>query len=419
MGAVFDFFSPSTVKGSRKITTRAFIRVNSSTLYLNDYNDYESKIQEYKRELEKAIDQNPDGTNRKIYYQLKNIQQALGLTDEAVAVAYTSLGNDLQQQGYIEAEVISIFEEAIRIDCKVAAAYSALGTILYKQGNKKEAIKKLETARSLFIERGMVAEADKIKQLIEYLHKSNNFWSYISHFWSHITSLLISSPETSEPIDGNARQEEMNRRLWRLEKRHTFHEVASASATRTILILAVNPKTTLPLRLGEEVRDIDAGLLQRAKKREQFEIKQQWAVRVRDVYRALLDVKPQIVHFSGHGAGDEGLALEDETGQVRFVDAEALAGVFKLFASEVECVVLNACYSEVQAEAIVKHIPYVIGMNKAIGDKAAIEFAVGFYDALGAGKPVEFAYQLGCNAIRLAGIAEHLTPRLLKKGSTS
>ncbi len=195
-------------------------------------------------------------------------------------------------------------------------------------------------------------------------------------------------------------------------------EVASASATRTILILAANPKTTLPLRLDEEVREIDAGL-QRAKEREQFEIKQQWAVRVRDVYRALLDIKPQIVHFSGHGAGDEGLALENETGQVRFVDAEALAGLFELFASKVECVVLNACDSEVQAEAIVKHIPYVIGMNKAIGDKAAIEFAVGFYDALGAGESVEFAYQLGCNAIRLSGIAEHLTPRLLKKGSTS
>ncbi|MBW4607247.1 MAG: CHAT domain-containing protein [Hassallia sp. WJT32-NPBG1] len=133
----------------------------------------------------------------------------------------------------------------------------------------------------------------------------------------------------------------------------------------------------------------------------------------------LLDIKPQIVHFSGHGAGDEGLALEDETEQVRFVDAEALAGLFELFASQVECVVLNACYSQVQAKAIVKHIPYVIGMNKAIGDKAAIEFAVGFYDALGAGESVEFAYQLGCNAIRLAGIAEHLTPKLFKKGSTS
>jgi hypothetical protein len=32
---------------------------------------------------------------------------------------------------------------------------------------------------------------------------------------------------------------------------------------------------------------------------------------------------------------------------------------------------------------------------------------------------VEFAYQLGCNAIRLAGIAEHLTPMLKKKSVTN
>lgn len=133
-------------------------------------------------------------------------------------------------------------------------------------------------------------------------------------------------------------------------------------------------------------------------------------MRVRDVHRTLLDFKPQIVHFSGHGEGDDGLALENESGQIQFVNAEALAGLFDLFANKVECVVLNACYSEVQAEAIVKHISYVIGMNKA-----AIEFAVGFYDALGAGESVEFAYQLGCNAIRLAGIAEPLTPKLKKR----
>lgn len=192
-------------------------------------------------------------------------------------------------------------------------------------------------------------------------------------------------------------------------------EATVTSGTRKILILAANPKTTSPLRLDEEIREIDAGL-HRAKKREQFEIEQRWAVRVRDVHRALLDTKPQIVHFSGHGEADQGLALEDETGQVQFVSTEAIAGLFELFASQVECVVLNACYSEVQAKAIVRHIPYVIGMNKKIGDKAAIEFAVGFYDALGAGESVEFAYQLGCNAIQLAGILEHLTPRLVKKG---
>lgn len=54
-------------------------------------------------------------------------------------------------------------------------------------------------------------------------------------------------------------------------------------------------------------------------------------------------------------------------------------------------------------------------MKKAIGDKAAIEFAVGFYDALGSGQPIEFAYKLGCAAIRLAGIKEELTPILQKK----
>jgi len=97
------------------------------------------------------------------------------------------------------------------------------------------------------------------------------------------------------------------------------------------------------------------------------------------------------------------------------VTGEALAGLFELFADQVQCVVLNACYSDVQAVAIARHIPYVIGMNAAIGDRAAIEFAISFYDALGAGREIPFAYKLGCNAIQLAGIPESLTPVLHQK----
>ena len=155
--------------------------------------------------------------------------------------------------------------------------------------------------------------------------------------------------------------------------------------------------------------------MQRAKKRELFDLKQRWAVRFGDVYQALLDFKPQIVHFSGHGSGNDGLALEDEDGNLKLVDNLALAKLFELFSTTVECVVLNACYSEVQAIAIAKHIPYVIGMNQEIGDKAAIKFATGFYNALGAGESVEFAYKLGCNVIQLDGIPEHLTPVLKKR----
>nr|WP_277878442.1 TIR domain-containing protein [Coleofasciculus sp. FACHB-SPT36] len=162
------------------------------------------------------------------------------------------------------------------------------------------------------------------------------------------------------------------------------------------------------------MRDIAEGL-QRAQKREQFNLEQRLAVRPRDIQRAILDVSPQIIHFSGHGKGEQGLIFEDEIGNTKLVNGDALAGLFELFAEQVNCVVLNGCYSEVQAKAIAQYIPYVIGMNQAIGDKAAIEFAVGFYDALGAGRSIEFAYKLGCSAIRLAGIAEYLTPVLLKQ----
>jgi hypothetical protein len=182
---------------------------------------------------------------------------------------------------------------------------------------------------------------------------------------------------------------------------------------KTILILAANPKNTTQLGLDEEFREIH-GVLGRAGRQDQFVLKQQWAVTSRAVQTAMLDFNPQIVHFSGHGAGDKGLVFEDGTGQVKFVDAEALAGLFKLFAKQVECVILNACYSEVQADAIARHINYVIGMNQPIGDKAAIEFAVGFYNALGAGRIVEEAYEFGCNAIQMAGISEYQTPVLRK-----
>lgn len=186
---------------------------------------------------------------------------------------------------------------------------------------------------------------------------------------------------------------------------------------KKILILAANPNDTSRLRIDRELRDIGEGL-ERAKMRDEFSLEQKLAVRPRDIQRAMLDVNPQIIHFSGHGAGEEGLVFEDEIGQIKLVTGEALAGLFELFADQIECVVLNGCYSQVQAKAIAQHIDYVIGMSQTIGDKAAIEFAVGFYDALGAGRSVEFAYKLGCSAIRIARIAEHLTPVMVTKPNT-
>lgn len=181
-----------------------------------------------------------------------------------------------------------------------------------------------------------------------------------------------------------------------------------------ILFLAADPTSAARLRLGEEVREIREKL-QLSKFRDEFVPYERMSIRPTDISQALLDTSPQIVHFSGHGTSTGELCIENLLGQIHPIQAETLAALFKIFASEVDCVLLNACYSIIQAEAIAEHIQYVIGMNQAIGDKAAIAFSVGFYQALGAGRTIEEAYNLGCIQIRLQNIPEHLTPVLVQR----
>ena len=164
-----------------------------------------------------------------------------------------------------------------------------------------------------------------------------------------------------------------------------------------ILFLAANPLSTSYLNLEEEAREIEEGL-KRSKLADQFEFIQRLAVRPRDLRGALLEENPFIVHFSEHGKGSAGLVLVDKTGQPKPFTGRALAGLFIQFPN-IKCVLLNACYAEIQARAIVKHIDYVIGMKDTIGDDAAIAFTTGFYDGLGYGRDIEDAFELGRNAI--------------------
>ncbi|MBD2168928.1 CHAT domain-containing protein [Calothrix membranacea FACHB-236] len=184
----------------------------------------------------------------------------------------------------------------------------------------------------------------------------------------------------------------------------------------SILFLSADPTDASRLRLGEELREIQEKL-QLAKLRDRFELHQRFSTRPTDMIQALLDVQPQVVHFSSHGNASGALCFENDLGRIHLIEPDTLAALFEQFVNQVNCVVLNACYSEIQANVIAEHIKYVIGMNTIIGDKAAIAFSTGFYQALGAGRTIEEAYKLGCVQIRLQGISEHLTPVLIQKGS--
>ena len=166
---------------------------------------------------------------------------------------------------------------------------------------------------------------------------------------------------------------------------------------KKILVLVSNPKGTSNLNLLPEIRDLQEAL-QRSQHRECFTVEWRVAKHQTDLRRYILDIKPQIIHFCGHGT-DQGLVLEDDTGTAKVVTNEVLSDLLRTFADRIECVLLNACDSENLADALAQHINYVIGMNQEVYDDAAIAFAEGFYDTLGAGEFYERAFEIGKNAV--------------------
>ena len=185
-----------------------------------------------------------------------------------------------------------------------------------------------------------------------------------------------------------------------------------------ILILAAIPQPH-NLRLDKEMREIRAAI-ERATRRDLFEIDARTAVRSQDIRRAIAEVRPQIVHFCGHGMEDGSLVLEDDAGNHKPVSPEGLAALFKLYSESVNCVLLNACYSEKPAKAISQYINYTIGMNQPIQDQAAIVFAQGFYDGLGYKNLdnqdiFQRAFDEGIVAIQMENIAHGQIPVLKKK----
>jgi hypothetical protein len=167
-------------------------------------------------------------------------------------------------------------------------------------------------------------------------------------------------------------------------------------ARATVLFMGANPRKTTQLRLGEEVKTIKKRLKEAAL-RDKFELEQEHAVEWPDVSGHLLAYEPHIVHFGGHGDGGGELVFEDSAGQPWAVPVDALGETFRIAKRNIQihCVVLNACWSKLQAEAIAGHIDVVVGMTRRVPDDAAIRFAGGFYRGLGFGLPVQDAFDMG------------------------
>ncbi len=179
-------------------------------------------------------------------------------------------------------------------------------------------------------------------------------------------------------------------------RRHPWPEIKPDPLR--MLFLAASPGVLSWIRFDREFRDIESALREVAPSG-RYEIKQGLSVRVTDLQRALLHHRPRVVHFAGHGDPQRGIILENLSGGAQFLGSEALGQLFAML--DVSCVVLNACNTANQAEALAEHVDCAIGMTQQLWDATAVAFGSAFYRAIGFGENLKAAFDLGCNQIGL------------------
>jgi CHAT domain len=191
------------------------------------------------------------------------------------------------------------------------------------------------------------------------------------------------------------------------------HSRKDDDARHVILFLAASLAGN-PLKLNEECAEIQREL-KMSPNRDAFRFESRWAVSVDELMRHLMELDPTVVHFSGHGNGSDGLVLQDEEGRPQPVPGRALAMMVNAAARNVRVLVLNSCYSCMQALVLGAKIDCVIGMDGAIGDDAARAFAIRFYGALGNGRSIGNAVAHGIAALAAKQLPDEVLPRCLTR----
>ena len=178
----------------------------------------------------------------------------------------------------------------------------------------------------------------------------------------------------------------------------------------TVLFFAANPLDQTQLRLDEEIREVERQI-RLSEHRDSVNLVPKLAVRTEDLFQALNEHGPDVVHFSGHGSEDS-VVFQDPDGYTKAVPKEAISAMIAATRGQIRLIVFNTCFSRSQAEAVASHVGTAIGMNAPIGDDAARTFASQLYSAIGFGRSVEEAFDQARARLMVEGIPEEKTPEL-------
>jgi hypothetical protein len=152
--------------------------------------------------------------------------------------------------------------------------------------------------------------------------------------------------------------------------------------------------------------------LRRSQHRDRFQLKTQLAPEQKICVGHCSISSRRLFTFLGMAVEENGLVLENDAGTMQPVSTEALDTCLLLL----NTLRLSVFYSMPATQKFSESHSSDCGLcdrdEPADRGQAAVQFAIGFYDALGAGRSYEEAYNYGRSAISAAGISEYEIPVL-------
>lgn len=167
------------------------------------------------------------------------------------------------------------------------------------------------------------------------------------------------------------------------------------------------------LRVSQEIRRVKIAVAT-ALHRDSIDIEHAPDVTPSDLLDHLTRFQPHVIHFSGHANGDV-LVFDDGTleGGERVIPISLFMDAVSAPDQKPSLVVLNACESAENLEALLGGVPLAIGMAASVGDADAIVFATRFYRAVADGQTVESALTISRVEMQMNGLPDHDLPTIV------
>jgi Tetratricopeptide repeat len=187
---------------------------------------------------------------------------------------------------------------------------------------------------------------------------------------------------------------------------------------KMVLMLLANPEEGEKPRRSKEIKEIRQAKV-KAREGEKFKLESRPDINATEVSQEFSASEPLIVDIFGYGNGVEDLFLErvfEGNALTEPKKLQLIASFFQLHSRSVRCVILNGCYLPEQAQEIVQHIDFVLGISYDLQEANTLKFLSNFYFHIFSGRDIKYAYEHGSNCVERGGLQDlHLLPKLFTK----